>query len=274
MKDLNDFKKAGQKIYDKLHLSTYPIAIKYIKSLDKIPKSGMRPKSQGIKLSICQAFTLARRIGLNVTITSEDNFCVPSTAMHKWEDISREDFIESQVQQGWHKNVEAEIRRAETHYKFMEKIKPVEYCGLICSPLPKTIIIPDSILIYCDGAQLTHIIHALSYEYNEDYVPNSSFEGFGESCAKGGLIPFVTQKPQIVIPGAGDRAFAGISEHELAIGIPADLIFYVIKNLFKTGHFMNLNYPIRTLIPMHLNEDITPGFKFLRDKINEKKNNK
>jgi uncharacterized protein (DUF169 family) len=113
--------------------------------------------------------------------------------------------------------------------------------------------------------QLTHIIHALSYE--NLYDPVSSFDGFLESCVKGALIPFVTQRPQVVIPGAGDRIFAGLSEHELGIGLPAFLLFYVMDNLFKTGKRLNMGFPLRSAIPMDLNERFTPGFKYLRKKM-------
>jgi uncharacterized protein (DUF169 family) len=108
-------------------------------------------------------------------------------------------------------------------------------------------------------------VHALSYEHA--HVPRSSFEGFGESCAKGGWLPFLTQKPEVVIPGAGDRSFAAIQDHELALGMPAELLFYVLENLFKTGGRMNIGMPMKSIMAMNLNEHITPGFKFLREKM-------
>ena len=69
----------------------------------------------------------------------------------------------------------------------------------------------------------------------------------------------------MVLPGAGDRAFAGISEHEMAVGMPAGLVFYTLENLFKTGGIMNLGYPASRLMPADLDENLTPGFKFLRE---------
>ncbi len=270
MKTLEDYRKAGQELYHKLHLSTYPIGIAYIKDVKEIPEGVMRPSALGKKMALCQAFTQARRWGMSIAMTSDDNFCTPSTAIHRWEDISTEDLIESQVRQGWHKDIEAEKKRIEGGLRLLggEQLeRSAEYCGLVCSPLPETLISPDSVLIYCDGTQLTHLIHALSYEYK--YVPISSFEGFGESCIKGGFIPFVTQTPQVVIPGAGDRSFAGISEHELGIGLPAFLLFYVIENLFKTGGEMNIGFPMRSILPMDLDENLTPGFKFIREKIDK-----
>ena len=44
-------------------------------------------------------------------------------------------------------------------------------------------------------------------------------------------------------------------------------LFYIMENLFKTGGTMNIGFPQKTLIPMDLNEDLTPGFKYLWDKI-------
>ena len=268
MKTLEEYRKAGKDLYNRLHLSTYPIAIKYIKDMGEVPEGVMQPSAFGQKMSLCQAFTQSRRWGGSLVMTSEDNFCTPATAFHGWERISAEELIESQVRQGWHRDIEAETRRIEGGMNIL-KTHEGKYCGFISSPLPETVVIPDTVLIYCDGVQLTHLIHAVSYEYK--YVPVSSFEGYGESCIKGGYAPFVTQTPQIVIPGAGDRSFAGIMDHELAMGLPEFLLFYVLDNLFKSGGEMNIGYPMRFLMPMNITEDITPGFKFLRGKMDEKK---
>jgi len=272
MKTIEEYRVSAQEIYSKLHLATYPVAIKYIKSSDEIPEKAMRPSAAGKKLALCQAFTLARRWGTTVALTSDDNFCTPATVMHRWENVAMDDMVESQVRQGWHRDREAEIRRFQALSDLLGQeyiTRPKQYVGLICSPLTKAPFIPDSILIYGDGVQITHIIHALSYEYK--HVPISSFEGFGESCMKGGLAPFVAQKPQVVIPGSGDRAFAAISEYEIGIGMPALLIFYVIDNLFKSGGHMNIGFPLKTMLPMDLTEKLTPGFKYLREKIDHSK---
>ncbi len=272
MKSIEEYRRAGEDLYHKLHLSTYPVAIKYIKNIDEIPEGTLRPASKGKKLSLCQAFTLSRRHGMSVAMTSDDNFCTPATAGHLWEDISAEEFIESQVLQGWHKNIEAEKIRYMTqsnNFKGQNIENLRQYMGFVSSPVNKTTVTPDSVLVYCDGLQLTHIIQALCYEYK--YLPTSSFEGFGESCLKGGLIPFLTQMPQIVIPGAGDRSFAAISEHEIGVGMPGFLLFYVLENLYKTGGHMNIGYPMKSIIAMDLTEELTPGFKYMREKIDEKR---
>jgi hypothetical protein len=93
------------------HLPAYPVGITYIKKEDDIPEQATRPSSMGQKWSLCQAVTYARRHGWHVAMTANDNFCVPASAFHKWVDVSDEDLIESQVQQGWHKDRNAEQNR-------------------------------------------------------------------------------------------------------------------------------------------------------------------
>jgi uncharacterized protein (DUF169 family) len=272
-KTIEEYQKAGEEIFHKLHLKTYPVSIKYIKDIEnEIPPGVKRPIDDGEKMSICQAFTYARRFGQKLCITAEDNFCTPSSVSHGWVPLSMEEFVESQVRQKWSKDVESEKRRAEQRYaRNFKMLIDLAYRGVIVSPLQETPVVPDSIMIYCDGPKLTYLIHALNYEHKSKYSIQSSFEGFGESCGKGGLMPFLLKKAQIVIPGTGDRGFANIQDDELGIGMPADFIFYVLENLFSTGSGQGLKFPLRQVLPK-LNENLTPGFKYMREVIDKKLN--
>jgi uncharacterized protein (DUF169 family) len=270
MKTLEEYRKAGESIYRRLHLASYPVAIKYIKDLAEVPADSIRPTSLGQKASLCQAFTYARRFGFTISMTADDNFCTPATVMHRWVDIPLDVLVESQLHQQWHKDAEAEKKRIEHGQNMIGKEnlqKVEEYMGFVASPLTETLIEPDTVLIYGNGENITHIIHALTYE-GENY-PTSSFEGFAESCLKGGLIPFITGVPQVVIPGMGDRSFSGSYDYEIAIGMPAELIFDVDRNLFLTGGHLNMGQPVKTLLPQSLTETITPGFQYMREKIDE-----
>jgi len=274
--DLEQFKKAGEALYHSLHLPTWPVGITYIKREADIPEQAIRPSAMGQKWSLCQAITYARRHGWHVAMTAADNFCVPSSAFHKWVDISDEDLLESQVRQGWHKDRAAEQNRINflkglfTGPEGEERLQKMkEYKGFVCSPLHQALMAPDAVSIFGDGTHLHHIIQALCYDYTTPVM--STFEGFGETCFKGAFIPFITGRAQVVIPGMGDRAFAGITPDELAIGLPASQLFVVSENLFKTGGDMNIGQPIKTLLPMSLDESITPGFSYLKEKIREEK---
>jgi len=248
------------------------VGITYIKTLEEIPENAMRPSSMGQKWSLCQAVTYARRHGWQVGMTADDNFCVPASAFHKWVDVSDEDLIESQVRQGWHKNRTAE----ENRFRFFKNLfavpggeqtlqKMQEYMGFVCFPLHQAILPPDTILVFGDGTHINHMVQALCYDYTLPVM--SAFEGFGETCFKGGFLPFLTGRPQVVIPGMGDRAFAGITPEELAVGLPAGQLSAMVDNLFQSGGPMNIGQPVKTMLAMGLGESITPGFAFLKEKI-------
>jgi uncharacterized protein (DUF169 family) len=272
MNGIDEHRKAGQDLFDRLHLTTYPVAIKYVKDESEFEPGMVRPSAIGQQWSLCQAITYARRWGTTAGMAQEDNFCVPATVWHRWVDIPWEEFIQSQIRQGWHKDEAAERKRCSFSLEMVGDDnfkKAAEYSGFISSPLPFTKVIPDSVLVYGNAENITHIIHALAYE-GENF-PTSSFEGFGESCMKGGLIPFITGVPQIVIPGMGDRAFSGTYDYEIAIGVPGILLPSVMENLFKTGGRLNMGLPVRTLLPTGITESITPGFQYLRDRIDESK---
>ena len=270
IKTLEDYQKAGVEMFDKLHLNTYPISIKYIRDIEnEIPAGVRRPIDSGEKMAICQAFTYARRFRQKLCITADDNFCTPSSVGHGWVPLTVEEFTESQVRQKWSKDAQAEKRRAEHIYaNNFKNVIELAYRGVIVSPLMETPVIPDTIMIYCDGPKLTYIINALNYEHKRKYRLQSIFEGFGESCSKGGFIPFVTRKAQVVIPGTGDRSFGGVQDHELGIGMPASFIFYVLENLFQTGSGQGLKFPLRQILPK-LDENLTLGFRYMREVIDK-----
>jgi len=272
MPELSDYRKAGVELYEKLHLATYPVAIKYIQDESEIPPKAVRPSQAKQQWSLCQAFTYSRRWGWTVAMTADDNFCTPATASHRWVEVSADNLLQSQLFQAWHKDVEAEKKRLKHG---LDQVgggnlpKMSQYCGLISSPPAHTPLIPDSLLVFGNGENINHIIQAITYE-GENY-PTSTFEGFGETCIKGGLVPFITGIPQIIIPGMGDRTFSGVYDYEIAIGIPANLLFVTVQNLFKSGGRLNLGSPVRTLLATGITESITPGFKYMRQKIDEYK---
>ncbi|MBN1689484.1 MAG: DUF169 domain-containing protein [Dehalococcoidia bacterium] len=267
---LSDYCRVGQELYERLHLPTYPVAIKYIKGVGEIPEGVKRPSKMGQKWSPCQAFTYARRWGWTAALTIDDSFCTTIAALHGWVDLPDEVILQSQLFQALHRNEEAEKKRLQHDRDSIGKenlLRLKQYRGMITAPAHKMPVMPDSVLVFGNAEHITHIIQALTYD-GENY-PVSSFEGLGETCYKGGLVPFITGVPQVVIPGMGDRSFSGVYDYEVAIGMPARLLPVTVDNLFKSGGKLNMGNPIKTLLPMGITENITPGFKYMRGKIDE-----
>lgn len=267
-KNIEEIREIGQDLYDKLRLLTYPIAIKFIKDYSEIPEKAQRPSKMGQDITLCQSFTMARRWGAHVAMTYEDNACVTSSLVHQWKKVPVKDIIESQVISGYHKDAKAELL-VQSQYSDLSKkenyLKIKDHVGFIVSPLTRTIVRPDVVLIYGDPAQITHIVQSLSYEGK--YLVNSAFIGFGESCLKGVLLPFISQKPEVVLPGTGDRTIALTKEEEMAIGIPAEIMAYVNENLFKSGQSFNMREPTRFFVGSIPKGFGPPAWNFLKRKV-------
>ena len=265
---LEDYQKVGQEFYDKLRLLTFPLAIKYIKDESEIPNEiGLiRPSKIGQKFSLCQAFTMARRWGRTVVMTFEDNHCITSSFVHGWEYMPGKQILKSQIISKYHSGPNAELSVQLLFGQYlnkdsMEKVKG--NIGFIVSPLNKTNIIPDVILCYGNPAQMTHIIHALEYE-GRNLVKDQFFLGYGESCIKGVLIPYISNQVQVVLPGTGDRTLSMTTEDEMAIGFPAKKLFYIIKNLFKSAYKFNMGMPSKFML-IDLPDGMgPPAFRFLK----------
>jgi len=266
---LDEYQKAGNDLYEKLHLVSHPVAVRYIKDLSEVPPGVKKPSDQGTQMSPCQVLTQSRRWGEKWVITQEDNFCTPSTVSHGWVNISSEDFIESQVRQKWQKSLAAQKQRAAKEYEeTLKKAMAPGFIGMMTSPLRETPFIPHSVLVMGSGIQMTYMIHALNYEKKKEYNVKSNFVGFGESCQKGAYKPYLYNRPEFVLPGTGDRSFCGIQDWEVGMGLPAEAVFYVLENLFATGRGQGLKFPLRQVIP-RLHEKITPGFIFMREIIDK-----
>ena len=267
---IEDYQKSGDEIFRKLHTATHPIAVKYIKSLDEVPDGVKRPSDNGLKMSICQAFTQSRRFSEHWCITAEDNFCIPSIIDHGWVKLTKEEYVEMQKKQDWYTNPEALEKFIRVQYsKNVKDIMNLGYIGVMSAPLNETTFIPDCVLIYGNGKQMTYMIQSLGFERRKDFAINVSFGDYGESCRKA-LRAFLNNRPEIIIPGNCEREICLIQDEEVAMALPSQAAIYVAEYLFSQG--LGLKMPLRQVMP-RLTEEVNPGFisaKEILDKSEKK----
>jgi hypothetical protein len=63
----------------------------------------------------------------------------------------------------------------------------------------------------------------------------------------------------------GDRALGGAKKYEVAIGMPAPLVFDLDKNLFRAGAEHNLMHYLENP-PAEVDEDLLPGWRDVQQK--------
>jgi len=234
MEDLEKYRKMGQKIFDKLRLFTFPIAIKILKKGEEIPNKGkfFRPHEFfGDWLPTCTAHFTTRHSGVSFYFEGEDIECCPSSYLYYGLDEC-ENHPEP-VYEGWaryagyKKDLAAEKSSRATDYTF----KPGEIQGFITSPLNNTLVKPDVVLIYCFPVSLGHLILAATYE--GDCI-NSDFNGMESSC-KGVVKTYKTNQCNVGCPGYGDHVVGIASDFEMLFFIPESKLEMIVKNLFKAG---------------------------------------
>ncbi|TFG00925.1 MAG: hypothetical protein EU541_01030 [Promethearchaeota archaeon] len=250
MQDLEPYRNYGKEIEEYIRPTSFPLAIKLIKSEEEIPKNAKRPKKDlNLQNFVCQNFKMARSYGWTIAITEEDVVCKLARMVYRWDDISDET-----AKWGHKFNVGLYSKDLETSKKLNDclYLLPEKYFGIVISPLTRTKIIPDIIQIYCNPAQAMRFIQG--YLYMKGGVMNFAAAGRMGSCHEGVIKPLQTNEPQLIILGNGDRVWGGAEDNEVLFSLPETKLETIIKGL-KATHKAGLRYPI----PKYMN--YTPGFQ-------------
>jgi len=233
MEDLEKYRKMGKKLFDKLKLFTYPIAIKFIKNGEEMPKGNfLRPHEYfGDWVPTCTTHFTTRHMGHSFYLEGEDIECCPSSYLYYGLDECKNH--PEPVYEGWaryagyKKDLAAEHSSRATDYTFA----PGEIQGFITSPLNNTMVKPDVVLIFCYPVSLGHLI--LSATYEGDCI-QSEFNGMEASC-KGVVKTYKTDQCNVGCPGYGDHCCGIAGDSEMMFFIPESKLEMVVNNIFKAG---------------------------------------
>ena len=222
---------------------TFPIAVKFVKDAGEFPQKTRRPlKDMGFKTNVCVGMTLTRKYGWTVGMTAEDNACPIVAYTYGWSE-SEPDTKNALMEFVKAMNYAANDATAKTSMEAVEQIKlnQREYGGVVFSPLERSKIEPDLVMLFCNPAQLMRLVHGATQETGISV--NCDFSGKAGTCTEGILQTFKTKEPKVVLPGNGDRIWAMTQDDEMAFTIPINLLDSVIKGLEAT-HERGVRYPI------------------------------
>jgi len=236
---LEKYRQLGENLTQTLRLQSFPLAIKLVKNEEEFPERTRRPSQFNMKITMCQGFTMSRRIGWTLGLTAKDMKCTPNLLAYGFAELEDpQAFIEAFRAMDYYETEEAIARMVAG----IPTLRPGEYEGIVVSPLAWTKVSPDVALIYCNSAQAMRLIQSAIYKTGERVT--SSHSGFGASCIEGTLRTFLTKKPNVAIPGAGDRIFAATQDHELAFALPGEMLKDTIGCLKKAGYEKGVRYPL------------------------------
>lgn len=236
---LEEWKEVGRALEEMLRPHSYPLAVKLVRDESEFPEGTRKPEQ---KLAICQAITLSRRYGWTMGLTEKDSGCPGASLAYGWTKITDENSL---AQFFLAAGYAAEEEGANTIVNNIDHLEPGKYRGVVISPLTRTKIIPDVILVYGDPAQIMRLIQGAMYEKGERL--KCELAGMAASCTGGIIQTFNTGEYQVIVPGNGDRVFATTYDDEMLFAIPASKANDIIAGM-KAQRIAK--YPIPTVMAM------------------------
>ncbi|MCW3981946.1 MAG: DUF169 domain-containing protein [Candidatus Bathyarchaeota archaeon] len=210
---LEPWKALGKALEEMLRPHTYPLAVKLVEDESGFPEKARRPEK---KLAICQALTISRRYGWTIGLSDQGSGCPGASLAYGWADPADDDNLaQFFLAAGYASDDEA----AKTIVRNIDQLEAGRYHGVVISPLTRTKIAPDIILVYGNPAQIMRLIQGAMHKEGEKV--KCELAGMAASCTGGIIRAFNTGEYQVVVPGNGDRVFALTYDDEMLFATPA-----------------------------------------------------
>ena len=224
------------------HFATLPVGVKIAAASQKAPNKAKYPAQDiGNRISVCQGLTIARTIGWTMAFTKEDNAC-PLSAVFLGH-VSPAIFLEGTVA-GYYQDDADCAAQMEASFPMW----PVDIEREIwLAPLQKCEFKPDLAIVYGNPAQILALIQAANFRKGPGIASSSTGRG---GCAA--WIAGVVQSGDCtyMIPGPGERIFAGTQDYEVSFAIPYQRFENVIDGLKYIGSKGAFRYPVPNLAVM------------------------
>ncbi|MBN2331634.1 MAG: DUF169 domain-containing protein [Deltaproteobacteria bacterium] len=253
-----DWKALHDQLDRLIRPASRPLGITILAPGEPPPKEALRPQKFGIRISLCQWTTVARRWGRPVAALAAEINCTPCLAALGLKQLKKlDDLVDYFMDMGYFADRQLAMAAAAE----MELIPAGDVGGLLMFPLDQAVADPDVVAIYASPAQVARLV--AGYVYHAGTLVRSASTGFGLSCLS--LIkPHWTGKATIVHPGRGERVLAGTDEGELVFCCPAKELEQLVDGLQQT-HKHGSRYPIQSY--MLYEPPLLPSMKTLDDKL-------
>jgi len=148
------WKAKGVQLERYLRMDTFPLGVNLLKKGDAFPEKTATPSSMGIKIAVCQATNIARRWGWSIGVTKDDIKCIPALISFGWREPESPDaVIDYLMSMAYFETKDAAIKTLRK----MTIMEPNRFEKLYISPLAKTKLDPDVVVIYGNPAQMMRL---------------------------------------------------------------------------------------------------------------------
>ncbi|MBN2126529.1 MAG: DUF169 domain-containing protein [Deltaproteobacteria bacterium] len=241
--ELESWREMGRRFRESLNPATFPVALAFSNEQESLPPKTRRPlRDLKVRMAPCQGAGMVRRYGWTLAFGREDQGCAIAAYTYGWEGIGDPKGAEGFLVR---MNYVADKRAAREIVRAWPVLEKGEDLVVIYSPLERTRIRPDVVLFYVNPAQMMRLIHAATHRTG---IPLSAgFSGRAASCTEGVIGAYGDDAPKVVVPGNGDRIWAGCEDHEMVMAAPASRIEEILTGLEAT-HRAGVRYPVPTYL--------------------------
>ncbi len=218
---------------------TTPVAVKLAKQGESLPGKVKYPlKDLGNRLSVCQGMSIARTFGWTVAFRDEDHACpLPRVFMgHVKPDL----FLEGALGE-YYQDEEKYMKEMEASYPRWPLDSFEEFW---LSPINRCEFVPDAVVVYGSPAQILILIQGANFHHGTG-IEALSTGRYGCSAWVAGVQQ--AGECTYLVPGPGERVFAGTQDHEMSFAIPYARFDNIIAGLNYVRSKGAFRYPVPNL---------------------------
>lgn len=219
--------------------ATSPVAIRLAREGEAPPQKVRYPlKHVGNRLAVCQGMTAARTFGWTMAYGEKDHACpLPRVFMGH---ISPEKFLEGPIAQFYQDDPECGKKMEASYPRWPMGV----YREIWLSPITRCEFVPDLVVAYGNPAQILMLIQGANYGIGTG-IRSLSSGRFGCAAWIAGVIQ--AGECTYMIPGPGERVFAGTQDHEISFSVPYSRIDDLVKGLKYIRSKGAYRYPVPNL---------------------------
>ena len=218
---------------------TTPVAVRLAKEGDPTPQKARYPLAHiGNRVALCQGMTTARTLGWTMAFRKEDHACpLPRVFMGH---VDPGKFLEGTLGEYYQEDPEC-MRTMEASYPRW----PLHaYKEIWLSPANRCDFVPDLVVAYGSPAQILALIQGANFRHGPG-IRTSSTGRYGCSFWIAGVIQ--ADECTYMVPGPGERVFAGTQDHEMSFAVPYSKFEQLMDGLRYVRSRGAYRYPVPNL---------------------------
>lgn len=216
--------------------ATLPVAVKLARPEDSAPAKAKYPQKHiGHRLAICQGMSIARNLGWTMIFGPQDHGC-PLARIFMGH-TQPEKFLQGHIAEFYQQDSEC-MRKMEASYPRW----PLDsYSEIWLSPISSCAFTPDLVVVYGFPAQVLALIQGANFGHGPGLTSVSSGR-YGCSAWIAGVLQ--NGECTYMVPGPGERVFAGTQDHEMSFAAPYAKFESLIEGLNYVRKKGSYRFPV------------------------------